>query len=132
MYSGYDINCAKNTLSIASILIICLNLNVLLTYIIFCGKESFQSAPTAYFDANGNVVDSADDAFIILEFAWSWGWAFNALIISMGLKVIDLLSNIAVPTPKVTRDRMEQEVYETIVYVDPEEAAEGTSSDEEN
>lgn len=129
MYSGYDVNCVKNSLSITSILIICLNLNVLLTYIIFCGKQSFQSDPTAFFDAQGDVVDSADDAFIALEFTWSWGWAFNALIISMGLKVIDLLCNVAVPTPKVTRDRHEQEIYETIVYVDPEEA-EGT--DEEN
>ena len=59
--------------------------------------------------------------YIVMEYAWSWGWAFNALIISMGLKVIDLLCNVAVPTPKVTRDRKEQEIYETIVYVDPEE-----------
>ena len=129
MYSGYDVNCVKNSLSIASVLIICLNLNVMLTYIYFCSKESFYTETTAYFDSTGNPVDSAFDAYIEMEYTWSWGWAFIALIAGTGLKLIDLLCNISVPTPKVTRDRKEQEVYETIIYVDPEDV-DGT--DEEN
>jgi len=32
------------------------------------------------------------------------------------------LCNISVPTPTVTRDRKEQEIYETIRYVEPEDS----------
>ena len=128
MYSGYDTNCVKNFLSILGWLIILLELNVMLTYIYFCGKESFYQEPEVFFDVKGNPTSSEEDAYVVMKYTWSWGWAFIALIAGMGLKLIDLLCNIAVPTPKVTRDLKEQELYEAIVYVDPDEAG----TDEEN
>ena len=131
MYSGYDVNCAKNSLSIVGLVLILLNLNVMLTYFYLCSKESFYVERNAYFDSSGNPVASKDDSYIEMEYVWSWGWALISLIAATGLKVIDLLCNISVPTPKVTRDQQEQEIYETIVYVDPEDA-EGGTDDEVN
>jgi len=130
MYSGYDVNCVKNSLSLVGLCIVLLNLNVMLTYFFLCSKESFYEDATAFFDSSGNPVESGEDAFIEMKYTWSWGWGLICLIAGTGLKIIDLLCNIAVPTPNVTRDRKEQEIYETIVYIDPEEA--GATDDENN
>jgi len=65
------------------------------------------------------------------------GWGLIVLIGATGLKVIDLLCNVSIPTPRVTRDRKEQEIYETIMFVDPDaapavEAEESVSEEEED
>lgn len=130
MYSGYDVNCVKNSLSLVGLCIILLNINVMVTYFFLCSKESFYEDTVAFFDSSGNPVEAEEDAYIEMKYTWSWGWGLICLIAGTGLKIIDLLCNVAVPTPNVTRDRKEQEIYETIVYVDPEEA--GGTDDENN
>jgi hypothetical protein len=117
MYSGYDVNCVKNFLSTIGFCIVLLNLNVMLTYFYLCSKETFYEDKTVYFDDYMSPV-SEEDAIYEVKYTWTWGWGLIALIAGTGLKVVDLLCNISVPTPKVTRDKTEQEIYETIIYVD--------------
>jgi len=49
------------------------------------------------------------------EYDWKWGWGLIILVAGTCLKFIDVVCNVIVPTPNVTRDRKEQEIYETIV-----------------
>jgi len=138
MYSGYDVNCVKNFLTLIGFCIVLLNLNVMLAYFYLCSKESFYETPQMAFDGKGNVV-SVNDAFYLIEYEWKYGWGLYALMAGTGFKVLDLLCNIAIPTPTVTRVQREQEVYETLVYIDPEDAVNAsrnvsgsTSSNEDN
>jgi len=122
MYSGYDVNCVKNLLTVVGFCTILLNLNVMVTYFYLCSKESFYEDETVFFDQQGNPFVSEEDSFFVMEYKWKWGWGLIALIAGTGLKLIDVLCNIAVPTPSVTRDAKEQEIYETIVFgVDPKD-----------
>ena len=122
MYSGYDVNCVKNLLSVLGICTILLQVNVMVTYFLLCSRNSFFEEENVYFDASGNVVASQEDSFYEVEYKWTWGWGLISLIAGTGLKTIDVLCNISVPTPTVTRDRKEQEIYETIRYVEPEDS----------
>ena len=139
MYSGYDVNCVKNYLTAIGIVTILLNVNVMLTYFFFCSKESFyEDGTTVYFDIEGNVYynqqdelssssSSSSSYFYEVQYTWKWGWGLIFLVAGTSLKLIDVLCNIAVPTPNVTRDRKEQDIYETIVY-----ASDGEDEDDED
>ena len=136
MYSGYDVNCAKNFLSALGIVTIILNLNVMLTYFFLCSRESFYQDGTVYFDSQGNAFDDIADinsnTYWKIEYEWKWGWGLIFLIAATGLKLIDVLCNIAVPTPSVTRDRKEQDIYETIVFAPPPAAGDNHSTDNDD
>jgi len=71
MYSGYDVNCVKNFLSVIGICIILLNLNVMLTYFFLCSKQSFFEEELVYMDKSGNIVPQ-EDATYAMEFKWRW------------------------------------------------------------
>lgn len=131
MYSGYDINCVKNFLTILGLVTIFLNLNVMLTYFYLCSKESFYRDGTIFFNEEGiaSSVAPADGFYWRVEYQWKWGWGLIFLVAGTALKLIDLLCNLAVPTPSVTRDRKEQDIYETIVFASP---ADDTDDDEIN
>jgi len=129
MYSSYDVNCVKNFLTILGVCTILLNLNVMLTYFYLCSKKSFYDDERVYFDQNLNTVGSEQDAYYVMEYSWRWGYGLISLIAGTGLKLIDVLCNIAVPTPTVTRNKTEQEIYETIVYADPDDENASTDDD---
>jgi len=131
MYSGYDVNCTKNFLSLLSLCIVLLNLNVMLSYFFLCSKESFYEEDKVYLGPLGTRVSNEADAYYEMEFTWTWGWGLIALIAGTVLKVIDLLCNIAVPTPKVAWDRKEQDIYETILFVDPGVDGDERAADDE-
>jgi len=115
MYSGYDVNCIKVYLTILGAITFLLNLNVIISYTAICGQSFYDG--TVLYDAQGNVLppDTPEgDAFFVMEISWTWGWGLIMLVLATGLKLVDLLCNCCVPTPAVTRDRREQDIYETI------------------
>jgi hypothetical protein len=119
MYSGYDINCVKNTLSLVGIITVLLNLNVILSYFFLCARSAFyQDDETVYFDGEGDnpsFVQPTDVSYYIeTNYEWKWSWGLIMLVAGTGLKLIDVLCNIFVSTPTITRDIKEQEVYENI------------------
>jgi hypothetical protein len=115
MYSGYDVNCTKCFVTILSILTVLLNLNVIISYAVVCGPSFYDG--TVFYDANGNVVPPdapAQDILYEANFNWDYGYGFITLVVATCLKFIDLMINICIQTPTVTRDQREQEIYETI------------------
>ena len=128
MYSGYDSNCVKNTLTILGIVIVLLNLNIILSsvYLLCFNNKSFMNnqddnkneAYYIYYDREGNAVgDNYDDTasyYIEFYYEWNWSWGLILLVTGTGLKCMDLVCNILVSTPTITRNKKEQEIYETI------------------
>lgn len=110
MYSGYDVNCSKcfsGGLAICSIL---LSINTLFTYKFFCGDKFYQGFVP--FGADGSVFPAESSYFV--DYNWEWGWGTVFLITAIVLKGLELLINCCIPTPSITRDKKEQEIYEDI------------------
>jgi hypothetical protein len=130
MYSGYDSNCVKNTLTILGLVIVLLNLNIILSslYLLYFNNTSFimnnnqdnnnkNEAYYMHYDQEGNIVgDNSDDISYSMEVSsdWNWSWGLILLVTGTGLKFLDLVCNILVSTPTITRNKKEQEIYETI------------------
>mmetsp|Transcript_27803 Transcript_27803/g.65332 ORF Transcript_27803/g.65332 Transcript_27803/m.65332 type:complete len:390 (+) Transcript_27803:61-1230(+) len=134
LYSGYDVNCVKNSFTLLGIITILLNLNVMLTYFFLCSKESFYEDGTVFFDAVNNAydappVDSIENYWKV-QYQRKWGLGLILLVAGTGLKLIDVLCNLAIATPNVTRDPKEQDIYETIVFASP--SSDIPTDDDEN
>jgi hypothetical protein len=121
MYSAYDVNCVKGYVTLLGVITLALNGVVIVESILGCGS-SFNTG-TQLFDQQGNVLPSGtppDEAYYVIDYTWEWGWGLIILAVATGLKLLDVLINTCVPTPNVTRDRREQEIYETIGAEDME------------
>jgi hypothetical protein len=121
MYSGYDVNCVKVYVTILGIVTLLLNLNVILSYSLVCGASFYQGV--VFYDAQGNYLppDTPDSSvYYQIQFDWQWGWGFIILVTATALKALDVIFNCCIPTPNVTRDRREQEIYESIGAEDME------------
>lgn len=130
MYSGYDVNCVKNFLTLLGIVTILLNVNVMVTYFFFmCNSRNYEEdgITTVFFDSQGNAYDdflslqdnsSSFYYYYKVQYEWKWGWGLIFLVAGTSLKLFDVLCNIAVRTPNVTRDRKEQVIYEGIVFAE--------------
>jgi hypothetical protein len=115
MYSGYDVNCVKTYLTILGVITILLNVSVIVSFLVICLPSFYDG--TVLYDSQGNVLPAdtpQQDASFEVNFDWTWGYGLTILIIATSLKALDVLFNACVPTPNVTRDRREQDVYESI------------------
>jgi hypothetical protein len=89
------------------------------------------------FDSELNEVECdnpGDNFFGSVYFHWQAGSGLVALGIATFAKVLDLLCNIAVPTPTITRNREEQWEYERIAQQamkEDEEDENGVTQEEE-
>lgn len=121
MYSAYDVNCVKAYVTILGIITVALNATVIGYSINECGDSFHQD--TQFFDRQGNLLPPGtppDEAFYEVQYTWAWGWGLIILTVATGLKALDVLINVCVPTPNVTRDWREQEIYESIGAEDME------------
>ena len=115
MYSGYDVNCVKAYLTCLGIITVLLNANVIVSFWFGCGQSFFDG--TVNYDSSGNVLpDDAneDDIAATIKIETTWGYGLITLVCATGLKFLALVFNVCIPTPNVTRDRKEQEIYESI------------------
>jgi hypothetical protein len=115
MYSGYDANCVKAYLTCLGIITVLLNANVVVSFWYGCGQSFLDG--TVNYDSRGNVLPNdadEDDIAVTVEIETTWGYGLITLVVATGLKFFALVFNICIPTPNVTRDRREQEIYESI------------------
>jgi len=113
MFSGYDVNCVKVYLTLLGTTTILLNLNVILSYYFLCFEPSMLDDDASSATITNIITDPITKKQY--EYDWKWGWGLIILVAGTCLKFIDVVCNVIVPTPNVTRDRKEQEIYETIV-----------------
>jgi len=60
------------------------------------------------------IVSGLPDASIEVDLAWGAGNAFVCMCAATWLKIIDIIANLVVPTPSITRDKGEQVQYEAL------------------
>jgi hypothetical protein len=125
MYSGYDVNCVKMYLTILGVITLLLNTSVIVSFLTVCFPSFYDD--TVLYDSQGNVLPpdtpEQESSFEVI-FDWTWGYGLIILVSATGLKALDVLFNACVPTPNVTRDRREQDIYESIGVKDLERITE--------
>jgi hypothetical protein len=127
MYSGYDVNCVKMYLTILGVITLLLNINVIVSFLTVCFPSFYDG--TVLLDSQSNVLppDTPEqESSYEVMFDWTWGYGLIILIVATGLKALDVLFNACIPTPNVTRDRREQDIYESIGVKDLERITEQT------
>lgn len=113
MFSGYDVNCQKFFGTFFSFLTILLALNVLITFKFYCGDVFYKNQ--VYLDINGNRVFSDDpEREYTIDYNYTWGWGLMMMFIGACLKFVEVVAHICIPTPTVTRDLKEQQIYEVV------------------
>jgi len=110
MYSGYDVNCSKFYSGVLSVTSIALALNTMFTYKFLCRDKFYQGVVP--FGVDGDAFPQK--AAFYVNYDWQWGWGIIFLIAGVVLKIFELLINCCIPTPSITRDRKEQDIYEQI------------------
>jgi hypothetical protein len=115
MYSGYDVNCQKFFATGLATLTVLLSLNTILSYVLLCGDSFYEGVVP--FDKDGTALPPGtpdDEVEFLVQFEWEWGWGLILLLAASCLKFLDVICNLCVPTPTVTRDRKEQQIYEKV------------------
>ena len=113
LFPFYEVNCTRAFGMIYSLIsIIC---SVLLWY--FYWNDCFETFHNGqvYFTSGGDQV-GPDEAALSVKFSWKVGIGLILLWTGAGLKVISFLLSCIISTPNITRDRAEQEQYETLPY----------------
>lgn len=64
--------------------------------------EDFSRAPTRA------------EADLILNLDWEAGYGYHLVVVATVLKIVDVICNLAVPTPEICRDKHEQAMYERV------------------
>jgi hypothetical protein len=113
MYSNYDVNCQKGFSTLFATMTLILSLYTLLSYNRSC-FAGFYDGDVPY-DAERNIIpkDSSEEPTYVIKFDWSIGPGLICLYTGTLLKSVDILCNLLVPSPNITRDHKEQWDYET-------------------
>jgi hypothetical protein len=89
-----------------------MTLSTILAYKNSCFNSFYDG--TVYFDADSNALDDENGATYLADFDWEAGNGLICLYLATFIKLIDIIANILVPTPTITRNRKEQEEYEAL------------------
>jgi hypothetical protein len=112
MYSNYDLNCQKFFGSFVSTFALIMTLSTILAYENSCFNSFYDG--NVYFDADSNALDDEIGATYLADFAWEAGNGLICLYLATFIKLLDIIANVLVPTPTITRNRKEQEEYEAL------------------
>lgn len=113
MFSGYDVNCQKTFVIFFSICTMLLCMNTMFTWKFFCGDNFYKNE--IYMDIDGNRVAFDDPARkYTIDYDYTWGWGMMTMIVACAFKCLQILTHICIPTPNVTRDWKEQQIYEVV------------------
>lgn len=118
-YPNYDVNCQKFYGSIVAALSMFSSLYTALLYNNRCFAGFYQGEVTVdlnttEFDWQALLGSNPSSYVINVGLEWSAGNAYLCMVTATALKSIDIIANLIVPTPSITRDRDEQERYEAI------------------
>lgn len=111
MYSNYDVNCQKFLASTFSWISLATAIYTWVNY----RKGCFDSLSTEPFAVNQDFerVDfDSPDVYLVVRYAWQAGLGQICLGVATFLKIVDIVINIVLPTPTITRDYLEQVEYE--------------------
>lgn len=117
MHSGYDVNCQKTFTVFFSICSILLCLNTMFNWKFFCGDNFYKNE--IYLDVDGNRVEFDDPTReYTIDYNYTWGWGMMTMMIACAFKFLQVITHFCVPTPTITRDLKEQQIYEIVKEAD--------------
>jgi hypothetical protein len=94
-----------------------LAMNTMFTWKFFCGDHFYKNE--VYLDIDGSRVEFDDPArHYTIDYNYTWGWGMMAMIIACSFKCLQVITHICIPTPNVTRDLKEQQIYEVVKEAD--------------
>eukprot|EP00977_Amphora_coffeiformis_P009023 scaffold2043_cov166-Amphora_coffeaeformis.AAC.22 len=111
-YPDYDVNCQKFFGAIVSFISMISSLITWYGYNQGCVK-AFYANEVGLFANYTRAMDKGD-ADIILDFDWEAGHGYVCVAFATLLKIVDVVCNLAVPTPQICRDHAEQAMYEIV------------------
>mmetsp|Transcript_3941 Transcript_3941/g.8692 ORF Transcript_3941/g.8692 Transcript_3941/m.8692 type:complete len:362 (+) Transcript_3941:107-1192(+) len=120
MYSNYDVNCQKMVGSFFGLLSLFLSLYTWQEYIHSCFSAFYEGVipyNTQGYAMSPKEVDTAEKRLKILvnmEYDWKAGNGLILVVTATALKIIDIVCNLLVPTPTITRNKDEQIEYENL------------------
>ena len=94
-------------------------------YIVYGDPTTSSSTAGTVGEGSEEVCFNTDEPYYYYEQDFHAGPGWIALAISTGLKILDMLFNMVIPTPTICRDLEEQRLYEALVT---STTASGTSS----
>lgn len=96
-----------------SLLTIFLAMNVLITFKFYCSDVFYKNE--VYLDLDGNRVASDDpNREFTIDYNYVWGWGLIMMFLGACLKFLEVIVHLCIPTPTVTRDLKEQQIYEVV------------------
>jgi hypothetical protein len=117
LYSNYDVNCQKGFSTLFASVTLILSLNTVLTY----NNNCFAAFYSGNVPLDGNLDPLDDDNAVpvfSVDFDWSIGPGLLCLYLGTMLKAVDIVANLLVPSPSITRDEKEQLEYELLPETD--------------
>ena len=78
-----------------------------------------QNCVSAFYDSQISVLENRTivlqgEGDFTLDFDWEAGWGYLFVVVATLLKIVDVICNLAVPTPEICRDHAEQQMYEIV------------------
>lgn len=111
MWSNYDVNCQKFLATTFSWISLATAIYTWVNYRKDCFSELYPD-PISLNEEFLPVKPGSDDVYLVVQFRWHAGPGQVCLAVASLLKIIDIVMNIVVPTPTITRDHEEQVEYE--------------------
>ena len=120
MYYNYDVNCQKMFGTLSTLFSLFLSFYTWQRYINSCFSVFYEGIIPYGFHGQALAPEEVDEVeerwkiMVSLEYAWRAGPGLICVVMATFLKIVDLLCNMMVPTPTITRKREEQEEYEKL------------------
>lgn len=115
MYPNYDVNCQKFFGTIISTISMLLSILTYYKYTNECFSVFYEGVVPYYLNqtvATGEFFD--DEPIVETYFGWTAGPGVICMFVATGLKIIDIIAMLMVPTPQITRDHELQKEYERL------------------
>ena len=120
MYYNYDVNCQKMFGSFITLVSFFLSLYSWRRYVTSCFSVFYEGIVPYGFQGLALAPEEVDELeekwkiMVSMNYEWKAGPGLICVITATFLKIVDILCNMMVPTPKITRSRQEQEDYEKL------------------
>jgi len=111
MYQNYDVNCQKFFASVFSWISLSTAIYTWVNYHLNCFAY-LEGGPVAWNEQLQEVDPDSGDAYLIVQPRYRPGFGEICLALATLLKIVDIICNIMLPTPSITRSHEEQAEYE--------------------
>lgn len=123
MYPNYDVNCQKAFASFVTLASMIMSIYTWVGYMESCFSVFYDGVVP--YNMQGEAISPEDframsdvekrlSILVRMDYEWKAGPGLICVVVATGLKLVDILCNMVLKTPTITRNRKEQEEYEAL------------------